>query len=63
MNISMLAYQVNKRHAFLQRLIYVNEEEVTSYENMNACVNSVTACVLMFSLMEVISYYLYLFKV
>ena len=63
MNISMLAYQVNKRHAFLQRLIYVKDEEVTSYENMHTCVTTVTTCVLVFSLMEVISYYLYLFKV
>ena len=63
LNISMSAYQVNKRHAFLQRLIYVKEEEVTSYENMHTCVTTVTACVLVFSLMEVISYYLYLFKV
>ena len=59
----MLAYQVNKRHAFLQRLIYVKEEEVTSYENMSTCVTTVTACVLVFSLLEFISYYLYLFKV
>ena len=63
MNISLLAYQVNKRHAFLKRLINVKEEEVTSYENMNTCVTTVTTCVLVFSLMEVISYYLYLFKV
>ena len=63
MNISMLAYQVNKRHAFLQRLIYVKEEEVTSHEKMNTCVITVTTCVLVFSLLEVISYYLYLFKV
>ena len=63
MNISMLAYQVNKRHAFLQRLIYVKEEEVTSYENMNTCVTTVTACVCVFSLMEVVTYFLYLFKV
>ena len=63
MNISMLAYQVNKRHAFLQRLIYVKEEEVTSHENMNTCVITVTTCVLVFSLLEVISYYLYIFKV
>ena len=63
LNVCMSAYQVNKRHAFLQRLIYVKEEEVTSYENMNTCVTTVTACVLVFSLMEVISYYLYLFKV
>ena len=59
----MSAYQVYKRHALLQRLIYVKEEEVTSYENMNTCVTTVTACVCVFSLMEVISYYLYLFKV
>ena len=54
----MSAYQVNKRHAFLQRLIFVKKEEVTSYENMNTCVTTVTACVLVFSLLEVISYYL-----
>ena len=63
LNVCMSAYQVNKRHAFLQRLIYVKEEEVTSYENMNSCVTTVTTCVLVFSLLEVISYYLYLFKV
>ena len=63
MNISMLAYQVNKRHAFLQRLIYVKDEEVTSYENMNTCVITVTACVFVFSILEVVSYFLYLFKV
>ena len=63
MNIFMLAYQVNKRHAFLQRLISVKEEEVTSHEYMNTCVTTVTACVFVFSLLEVISYYLYLFKV
>ena len=59
----MSAYQVNKRHALLQRLIYVKDEEVTSYENMNTCVTAVTACVLVFSIMEVVSYFLYLFKV
>ena len=59
----MSAYQVNKRHALLQRLIYVKDEEVTSYENMHTCVTTVTACVCVFSLMEVISYFLYLFKV
>ena len=63
LNVCMSAYQVNKRHAFLQRLIYVKEDEVTSYENMNTCVTTVTTCVLVFSLLEVISYYLYLFKV
>ena len=63
LNVCMSAYQVNKRHAFLQRLIYVKEEEVTSYENVHTCVTTVTACVLVFSLLEVISYYLYLFKV
>ena len=54
---------MNQRHQFLERLIRVNEEEVTSYQNMNTCVTTVTACVLVFSLLEVMSYYLYLFKV
>ena len=51
----MSAYQVNKRHAFLQRLIYVKEKEMTSYENMNTCVTTVTTCVLVFSHLEVIA--------
>ena len=59
----MSAYQVNKRHAFLQRLIFVKKEEVTSYENMNTCVTTITACVAVFSIMEAVSYFLYLFKV
>ena len=63
MNISTLAYQVNKRHAFLQRLINVKDEEVTSYENMKTCLITITACVLVFSILEVVSYFLYLFKV
>ena len=41
----------------------VKDEEVTSYQNMNTCVTTVTTCFLVFSLLEVISYYLYLFKV
>ena len=63
MNISMLAYQVNKRHFFLQRLINVKEEEVTSYNNMNTCVTVVTACVGVFAVMEVLAYFLYLYQV
>ena len=64
LNVCMSAYQVNKRHAFLQQLTgLVKDEEVTSFQNMNTCVTTVTTCVLVFSLLEVISYYLYLFKV
>ena len=58
--ISSLAYQVDKRHKFLERLITVKDEEVTSYENMNACLITVTACVIMFSVLEVASYFTYL---
>ena len=54
---------MNQRHQFLERLISVKEEEVTSYQNINTCVTLVTACVCVFSLMEVITYFLYLFKV
>ena len=62
-NFFNLAYQVTRRHEFLEKLIGVKEEEVTSYQNMNTCVTTVTACVCVFSLMEVITYFLYLFKV
>ena len=54
---------MNQRHQFLERLISVKEEEVTSFQNMHTCVTTVTACVCVFSLMEVITYFLYLFKV
>ena len=60
LNVSMSAYQVNQRHQFLLRVIPVKEEEVTSYENINTCVTSVTACVCVFSLIEVGTYFLYL---
>ena len=54
---------MNQRHQFLEWLIRVKEEEVTSYQNMHTCVTTVTACVCVFSLMEVVTYFLYLFKV
>ena len=57
------AYQVNSRHNFLMRLIYVKDEEVTSYENMHTCVTWVTACICVFSVMEVVSFFLYYLKV
>ena len=41
----------------------VKPEEVTSYENMHTCLITVTACVGVFSVMEVAVYFLYLFKV
>ena len=51
---------MDKRHKFLERLITVKEEEVTSYENMNACLITVTVCVCVFSILEVASYFTYL---
>ena len=54
---------MNKRHHFLEWLIFVKEEEVTSYNNMNTCVTAVTACVGVFAVMEVLAYFLYLYKV
>ena len=57
------AYQVNKRHVFLEQLIGVKEEEVTSYEHMHSCLVVVTACICSFSVLEVLAYFLYLFKV
>ena len=56
----MSAYQVDKRHRFLERLITVKEEEVTSHENIHTCLLTVTLCVIVFSVMEVASYFLYL---
>ena len=58
-----LAYHVHKRHHFLKRFIGVKDEEVTSYENIITCVLTVTACLCVFSIMEVTSYFLYLNKV
>ena len=57
------AYQVNSRHNFLMRISYVKDKEVTSYENMHACVTWVTACICVFSVMEVVSFFLYYLKV
>ena len=54
------AYQVDKRHRFLERLITVKEEEVISHENIHRCLLTVTVCVLVFSVMEIASYFLYL---
>ena len=54
---------MNKRHHFLEWLIYVKEEEVTSYNNINTCVTTVTACVGVFAVMEVLAYFLYLYQV
>ena len=51
---------MDKRHKFLERLITVKDEEVTSYENMNACLITVTVCVFVFSVLEVASYFIYL---
>ena len=59
----MSAYQVNKRHNFLMWLITVKDEEQTSYDNMQACVTNITVCICVFSVMEVISYFIYLLKV
>ena len=62
--VSVSAYQVKQRHEFLVRLTnHVKPEEVTSYGNMHTCLVTVTACVGVFSVMEVAVYFLYLFKV
>ena len=61
--VSVSAYQVRQRHEFLERLMPVKPEEVTSYENMHTCLITVTASVGVFSVMEVAVYFLYLFKV
>ena len=60
---NIIAYQVTERHRFLERLMPVKEEEITSYENMHTCLINMTACVCVFSVMEVAVYFLYLFKV
>ena len=56
-------YQVDQRHTFLERLIGVKMEEKVSFENIHLCANTITACVSVFSVMEIISYFLYLNKV
>ena len=57
------AYQVNKRHNILKNMIGVKDEEITSCENINTCLLTVTVCVCSFSILEVASYFLYLHKV
>ena len=54
---------MTRRHEFLEKLIGVKEEEVTSFENMHSCLVTVTSCICVFSVFEVLSYFLYLFKV
>ena len=61
--IVILAYQVNKRHEFLKQLIGVKAEEIVSYEHMHSCLVTVTSCICSFSVLEVLSYFLYLFQV
>ena len=55
-----LAYQVENRHKFLDRLITVKNEELTSYENMYTCMIIVTVCICVFSIMEVVSFFTYM---
>ena len=59
----LVAYQVNKRHHFLEWLIYAKEEEVRSYNNINTCVITVTTGVCGFGVLEVLAYFLYLCQV
>ena len=54
---------MNKRHEFLEQLIGVKVEEVVSYDHMHSCLVTVTACICSFSVLEVLSYFLYLFQV
>ena len=61
--IVILAYQVNKRHEFLEQLIGVKAEEIVSYEHMHTCLVTVTFCICSFSVLEVFAYFLYLFQV
>ena len=53
---------MNKRHQFLESFSGAKDEEMISYENMHTCLLTVTVWVCVFSLLEVASYFLYLFK-
>ena len=59
----MSAYQVNKRHQFLEWLLHVKKEEEDSYNNMNTCVITLTSCIFLFSVLEILFYFIYLFQV
>ena len=59
LTVLFLAYQVNQRHTFLKWLVTVKDEEVTSYENINSCLVTVTTCLCVFSVMEVAAYFIY----
>ena len=53
---------MTKRHQFLESFSGVKDEEMISYENIHTCLLIFTLCVCVFSLLEVASYFLYLFK-
>ena len=57
------AYQVEKRHSFLRGFIGVKRDEEVSYENMQVCLITMTACVVAFCALEIGAYFLYSHKV
>ena len=55
--------QINSRHIFLKSLIGTKEEEDYSYENANSLLWTTTCLFFLFSVLEVVFFYLYNNKV
>ena len=60
-NIFFLVYQVEERHSFLVKLFgSVKPEELTSYQNVKQLFTTSTVCIASFSVLEVVTYFVYL---
>ena len=58
-----IVLQINERHEFLTKLIGSKEEEDRSYRNADAVMKATTTCMIVFSFLEVVIYYVYNYQV
>ena len=59
----VLVLQINERHEFLTKLIGSKEEEDRSYRNADKVMKATSTCMIVFSLLEVVIYYVYNYQV
>ena len=59
----VLVGKINERHLFLKRLIDIKPDEAISYENCNELVMVVSICLLVFTALETLFYFLFNCKV
>ena len=58
-NIFLSAYQVKRSH-YPRTFTGLKPGEETSYENSQQCLVVISSCLCVFSIMEVVGYYIYL---